>query len=99
MRWFRLSALARSDLADIRHESRQDRMVIGFERRIGEFFQRFHTLATDPDLGQRRPKFGAEVRVFSAGTYVIVYRPFSGGIEVVRVVSGFRDLDALLGSP
>ncbi|MBU4272904.1 MAG: type II toxin-antitoxin system RelE/ParE family toxin [Planctomycetes bacterium] len=91
---FRLSSLAKSDLAEIRHHIRRDKPLAA-DRQIAAFFQRFRTLARNPELGQRRPEFGPDLRVFSFGNYVIVYRPFANGVEIARVVSGYRDLDAL----
>ena len=33
--------------------------------------------------------------MFTVGNYVISYRPIEQGVEIARVVSGFRDLEAL----
>jgi toxin ParE1/3/4 len=98
MRRFRLSPLARSDLAEIRHFIRKDKPAAA-DRQIATFFRSFHVLAKNREMGQHRPEFGSEIRTFSVGNYVVVYRPFAEGVEVVRVVSGFRDLDNLLGAP
>ena len=59
------------------------------------FFERFHTLARHAQMGQRRPELGADPRSFAVGNYVILYRSISEGIEIARVVSGYRDLDTL----
>ena len=78
---FRLSSLAKSDLAEIRHYVRRDKPLAA-NRQIAAFFQRFQTLARNPELGQRRPEFGSDLRAFSVGNYVIIYRPFADGVEV-----------------
>lgn len=75
MRRFRLSPLAKSDLAEIRHYIRQDKPAAA-DRQIAKFFHTFHTLTRNSELGQRRPEFGLDLRTFSVGNYVIVYRPF-----------------------
>jgi plasmid stabilization system protein ParE len=43
--------------------------------------------------GEACPKFGAEMRWFPAGNYVIFYRPINDEIHVVRVIDGRGDLD------
>jgi toxin ParE1/3/4 len=52
-------------------------------------------LALFPDLGERRDDLAASLRCFAVGGYAIVYRPSGAGIEIVRVVSGARDIEAL----
>jgi toxin ParE1/3/4 len=98
MRRFRLSPLAKNDLAEIRHYIRQDKPVAA-DGQIAKFYQTFGMLAKNWEMGQRRPEFGPEIRTFSVGTYVIVYRPFAEGVEIARVVSGYRDFEALFGTP
>jgi toxin ParE1/3/4 len=97
MRRFRLSPLAKSDLADIRHFIRQDKPAAA-SRQIAKFYDAFETLGRHSELGQQRPELGPDLRTFSTGTYVIVYRPFARGVEVVRILSGYRDVEALFGA-
>ncbi|MDY0166101.1 MAG: type II toxin-antitoxin system RelE/ParE family toxin [Thermoguttaceae bacterium] len=66
------------------------------DRQTAAFFDRFHMLARSPEMGEARPDLGAELRVFSVGSYVIVFRQMAGGVEIARVVSGYRDLPPLL---
>jgi toxin ParE1/3/4 len=94
MRRFRLSSLAKHDLAEIRHYICQDKPAAA-DRQIVTFFQTFQTLAENPELGQRQPEFGTDLRTFSVGAYVVVYRPYAKGVEIARVASGYRDFDAL----
>ena len=49
-------------------------------------------LCRNPELGERRYDLGPELRCFALGTYVIIYRT---AVEIARVISGYRDLDAL----
>ena len=83
MRRFRLSPLAKSDLADIRHYIRQDKPTAA-DRQIATFFRTFRMLAKNSELGQRRPEFGPSLRTFSVGSYVIVYRPHDEGVEITE---------------
>ena len=68
------------------------------DRQITAFFQTFRMLAENSDMGQRQPELGPDIRTFSLGNYVVVYRPFAEGVEIARVVSGFRDIEALFGT-
>jgi toxin ParE1/3/4 len=52
-------------------------------------------LAGMPGMGRARPELRHDVRSFPVGPFVIFYRQIAGGIEIVRVVRGARDLPAL----
>lgn len=52
-------------------------------------------LSKHPELGESHPEFGARIRFFPVASYVIVYRPIEGRIELVRVLSGGRDFESL----
>jgi toxin ParE1/3/4 len=56
---------------------------------------RFHLLASSPGIGRPRPELGAGVRGFPAGDYLIFYRQLGLGIEVIRVLHGARDIEAV----
>ncbi len=49
-------------------------------------------LAGNPFAGRARPELAYKLRSFSIGNYAIFYRPIDGGIDVVRVLSGYRDI-------
>lgn len=66
------------------------RMLVAVERACG-------LLGDNPYLGRARPELGRDTRSWVVGRYLILYRPVEGGIEVVRVVHGARDLDAIEG--
>jgi toxin ParE1/3/4 len=62
----------------------------------------FNKLATTPSLGilyeADFPSLG-EIRVFTISRfkkYLAFYRPVADGIEIVRVLHGSRDIDAIL---
>ncbi len=52
-------------------------------------------LATFPSMGRLRIELAEELRSFPVKDYLIFYRPIEEGVEVVRVLSGYRDLTAL----
>ena len=49
---------------------------------------------TQPEMGERRPDLGRKVRHFPVGDYVVFYRPIEGGVELLRVLHGSRDIPA-----
>lgn len=49
-------------------------------------------LAEHPHMGRRRTELGSDLHSFAEGRYVVFYRVRSGGIEVVRVLHGARDI-------
>lgn len=53
-------------------------------------------LARSPLLGRSREDLGSNLRSFPVGDYLIFYVPSKTGITVVRILSGYRDLDKLL---
>jgi toxin ParE1/3/4 len=46
-------------------------------------------------MGQLRQDLAANLRSFSVGNYVILYRPTRTGIDVARVIHAARDIGAL----
>jgi toxin ParE1/3/4 len=52
-------------------------------------------LSDNPKLGQARPDIEIEMRYFPVKNYLILYRELISGIEVVRVISGYRDLNEI----
>jgi toxin ParE1/3/4 len=59
---------------------------------------KFEMLLKNPLMGQDRSELAPQMRSFSVGHYVIYYRPFSNGIEIIRVLHGARDVDSIFFS-
>lgn len=55
----------------------------------------FALLARWPGIGEARPDLGTNYRVFSVAKYAVVFRPVDGGVEIIRVIHGARDIRAL----
>lgn len=49
-------------------------------------------LADNPLMGRLRPNIAPELRYFTVGNYLILYRTVRDGIQIVRVIHGARDL-------
>jgi addiction module RelE/StbE family toxin len=90
----RLTSEAKADLEDIgdRIAERNPVRAVTYLRelreralRIGEF----------PHAGPPRPKLGEGIRITVHGKYLIIYRVRDETVQILRVLHGARDLDAL----
>ncbi len=52
-------------------------------------------LAEFPQMGISREELSPILRSFSVGNYLIFYFPLSNGIDIVRVLHGARNLEAI----
>ena len=53
-------------------------------------------LSEFPEIGQARPDIAEGLRYLPIGSYLILYRQITQGIEVVRVVHGARRIEDLI---
>ncbi len=65
------------------------------ERFLKKVNQKCKNLAIFPNMGGRRDELFEELRSFPVDDYLIFYHPIEGGIEILRVISGYRDLSGL----
>jgi toxin ParE1/3/4 len=56
---------------------------------------KFKALTQFPNLGRKRDELYPGLRSLPLEDYLILYRSIQGEVEVIRVVSGYRDLKAL----
>lgn len=49
-------------------------------------------LARSPRLGRLREELAPGMRSFPVGSYVVFYRVMPGGVEIIRVLHGARDI-------
>ena len=68
---------------------------VGADRMIGRFVAALHHLAESPYLGRTYQTLGAGVRGLIVGRYVVFYRQIDNVIQILRVLHGARDIDAL----
>jgi len=86
--------LARSDLSEIwdyiadDNETRADAFVDIID-------QKFQALASYPNMGRSRDELEEGPRSFPVGRQVIFYRVIAEGVEIIRVLHGSRDLNAI----
>lgn len=65
------------------------------DRWVDQLDEKFKLLGTQPIMGRARDELEPGARSFPFGRYVIFYMPVNGGIDILRVLHGARDIDAL----
>jgi len=88
------SDLAELDLLEIWHFISEDSMRAA-DRFLDLLDQKCQALAETPKMGRARDDLGPGLRSFPVKRYVIFYRLRDGGIEVARVLSAYRDAEAI----
>jgi toxin ParE1/3/4 len=61
--------------------------------------QKFQVLVQQPGIGRRRHELADGLRSFPVGRYVIFYLTVPGGVQIVRVLHGARDLETTFCEP
>jgi toxin ParE1/3/4 len=87
---YRLSPLAQHDIEDIAFYIALDNYGAA-QRLVGRLFETFTLLADQPEIGRKRDDLG-NVRSFVVKPYVVFYRHTEGGVEIVRILHGARDI-------
>ena len=88
--------LAEADVFEIWDYIADDSMEAA-DRWVDQLDEKFHLIATQPMMGRARDELEPGLRSFPFGRYIIFYVPTSSGIDVVRVLHGARDIDAVFG--
>ena len=82
---------AKTDLVDIWYYIADDSPE-NADRFLKRLEAKSLTLADMPNMGQRCPDIGPEVRSFVFQHYTIYYRPLDNTVQIVRVLHQARDL-------
>lgn len=99
---FTLSPAAQEDLDQIHAYISEDNPEAA-DRVLEAALATFQDLARMPDMGRPRIFKHSELsgirslRVAGFRNYLVFYRSEAGGVSIVRVLHGARDLDALFG--
>lgn len=65
------------------------------DRFLEEIEQRCHALSQFPRMGVNRDELMPSLRSLAVGNYIVFYFPLEDGIEIVRVLQGMRDIEAV----
>lgn len=63
---------------------------------VKEIVRGFATLRDHPHMGRKQDDLRVNLRSFAIKNHVIFYQPFEGGIEILRVLHGSRDIGNIL---
>jgi toxin ParE1/3/4 len=88
------TAQAEEDLIEIWVYIAQDNPAAA-DHVLDDIEERFKALADNPMMGRLRPDIAPELRYFTVGKYLILYRTVPEGVQIVRVIHGARDLPHL----
>lgn len=86
---------ARADLLDLWNYVADDSPA-NADRLLDKINKHCQTLARFPKMGRVRNELAPSLRSFPVGNYVIFYREIPKGIEIIRVLHGARDIEAIL---
>lgn len=86
--------LAEADILEIWDYIADDNPAAA-DRWVDQLDRQFRMLATQPKMGRARNELAPGVRSFPFGRYVVFYVLLDVGIDVVRVLHGARDVDAV----
>jgi toxin ParE1/3/4 len=89
-----ISPLASRDLDNIFDYFAEFSVDAG-ERFVEDFNKKCRNLAIFPNIGRAYTDIELSLRGIPLSAYIIFYRVNENSIEIVRVVSGYRDLDSL----
>jgi toxin ParE1/3/4 len=92
----RLSIQARTDLEEIWVYIAEDSPTEA-DRFIDRILVTCQKLARSPRIGRSREELASGIRSFPVDKYIIFCRAAKSGIEVARVLSGYRDIGTLFG--
>jgi toxin ParE1/3/4 len=93
-----INILASRDLNDIADYFAENNLEAG-DRFFRAFNRKCQQLVAFPNSGKSYATMRPDLRGLSLEGYVIFYRILDNGIEILRVVSGRRDLLALFEEP
>ncbi len=98
-REFRLTPPAIADLEAIADYLAEQADLSRADRFLRQADQKFNRIAKFPKLGKSRPEVFPGLRSLPLDSYLVLYTVSDESVEILRVVSGYRDLQALFAEP
>jgi toxin ParE1/3/4 len=89
-----INVLAAQDLNDIADYFATYNVRAG-EKFFQSFNQKCQQLVSFPNSGKRYEEIAPNLKGISLSGYIIFYRTIDDGVEILRVISGRRDLPAI----
>jgi len=94
MRTVKVAAGAKSDLQEI-WERIAEHNPEAASKLIKEITSKFALLRDHPHMGREQSKLLVNLRSFVVKNHLIFYQPFEGGVEILRVLHGSRDIESI----
>ncbi|MFM2431427.1 MAG: hypothetical protein RLZZ511_2640 [Cyanobacteriota bacterium] len=98
-RAFRLTAPAIADMKEIADYLATQADFNQADRFLLKADQKFSKISQFPNLGKVRPEILPGLRSTPLDNYLILYTVSDSSVEILRVVSGYRNLTALFEDP
>jgi toxin ParE1/3/4 len=92
---FRLTEPAVQDIKQIADYIARQSGFTQAERFLTRLDEKFTKITQFPNLGRQRDEILPSMRSIPIDSYLILYMPLNQDIDILRVVSGYRDLSAL----
>jgi toxin ParE1/3/4 len=92
---FRLTKPAIQDIEEIADYIAQQSGLEQSERFLSKLESKFSKIVTFPLIGRQRDEILNNIRTIPLDNYLILYLPIGDDIEILRIVSGYRDLSTL----
>jgi toxin ParE1/3/4 len=92
----RISPRASEDLTEIWSYIADDSLA-NADSFIDKLYETMQVLSRQPGSGRHREEIAPGIQSFPFGRYIIFYRAVTGGIEIVRVLHGARDIENIFG--
>ena len=58
---------------------------------------KFKLLRDHPQIGREENRLLGALRSFPVSSYIIFYKPFDNGVEILRILHAARDIEKILG--
>ena len=92
---FRLTEPAIRDIEQIADYIARESGLAQADRFLTRLDAKLSKIAQFPNLGRQRNEILPGLRSFPMDQYLILYIPVNQDVDILRVVSGYRDLSAL----
>jgi toxin ParE1/3/4 len=92
----RIAETAGDDLEDIWEYVAQNDPEAA-RKLIKEITGKFKLLRDHPQIGREENRLLSSLRRFPASSYIIFYKPFDNGVEILRILHAARDIEKILG--
>jgi toxin ParE1/3/4 len=90
----RYSAESKDDLKQIARFIANDKPIAA-RQWVAKLREKCRIVAQHPEVGDRRPELGRDIRSTYVGSYVIFFQRTEGFVDIVRVMRGDRDIQSL----